>query len=230
MSIGEKLTTIAENQQKVFDAGFDKGTYDRDLQIWKAITMNGTRHNDSNGYYRAFQRTDFTGYTFVKPVAPKGSNSCDGMFYEYMGTHLPKNLDLSGLSPSANIGGIFSWATSLLEIYDIGLPAMNSYSWSNSYNVKKIEILRVHEGTGFGLSTLSALEEITFEGVIGKNLNLSSSTKLKYESLMNIIGCLKDYSEDTSGTTHTLTIGTTNQNKLSAAEKAIVTQKGWTLA
>jgi hypothetical protein len=47
---------------------------------------------------------------------------------------------------------------------------------------------------------------------------------------MNIIDHLKDYSEDTSGTTHTLTIGTTNQDKLTDAEKQIVTDKGWTLA
>jgi uncharacterized protein YndB with AHSA1/START domain len=45
---------------------------------------------------------------------------------------------------------------------------------------------------------------------------------------MNIIGCLSDYSG--SGTTHTCTIGTANLAKLTDAEKAIATEKGWTLA
>lgn len=237
MSIADKAATIsannvtiAENEQKVYDAGYDKGVYDRDLLIWKAITMNGTRHNDSNGYYYAFQRTDFTGYTFVKPIAPTGGVTCQGMFYEYMGKYLPGNLDLSGLSPSTNISQLFTWATSLLEVPDIGLPAMNHYHFTVMRSCKKIEIVRVHEGTTYLIGDFGNLESITFEGVIGKNINLSSAPKLNHDSLMNIINCLKDYSADTSGTTHTLTIGTANVAKLTAEQQQIAIDKGWTIA
>jgi hypothetical protein len=45
---------------------------------------------------------------------------------------------------------------------------------------------------------------------------------------MNVINILKDYSG--SGTTYTLTLGSTNLAKLTDAEKAIATEKGWTLA
>ena len=46
---------------------------------------------------------------------------------------------------------------------------------------------------------------------------------------MSIINCLKDYSTDTSGTSHTVTLGTTNLAKLTDEQKAIATEKGWSL-
>ncbi|MBO5955586.1 MAG: hypothetical protein J6Q10_02165, partial [Clostridia bacterium] len=68
-------------------------------------------------------------------------------------------------------------------------------------------------------------------GKIGKNgFSVSDSKKLSYDSLMSIINALKDYSTDTSGTTYTVTLGTTNLAKLTNEEKAIATQKGWSLA
>jgi hypothetical protein len=44
---------------------------------------------------------------------------------------------------------------------------------------------------------------------------------------MSIIYALKDYSG--TSTSKTVTLGTTNLNKLTEAEKAIATQKGWSL-
>ena len=50
------------------------------------------------------------------------------------------------------------------------------------------------------------------------------SNKLTHNSLMSIINNLAEVS-----TTKTLTLGSTNLNKLTADEKAIATNKGWTL-
>jgi hypothetical protein len=72
------------------------------------------------------------------------------------------------------------------------------------------------------------LQNLTIEGVIGKTgFNVSNSTKLTHDSLMSIINALET---KTSGTTGTVTLGATNLAKLTDAEKAIATQKGWTLA
>lgn len=73
------------------------------------------------------------------------------------------------------------------------------------------------------------LEEIRIEGEIGQNgLSFLQSTKLTHDSLMSIINALQD--KTSAGGTWVLTIGTANLAKLTDAEKAIATQKGWTLA
>ena len=60
-----------------------------------------------------------------------------------------------------------------------------------------------------------------------QNISVSikfQSNKLTHDSLMSIINNLAEVS-----TTQTLTLGSTNLNKLTADEKAIATNKGWTL-
>ena len=60
---------------------------------------------------------------------------------------------------------------------------------------------------------------------IGANLDISSSTKFTREALLEIIGNLK-----TVTSTNNLTMGATNLAKLTEEDKAIATNKGWTLA
>lgn len=57
------------------------------------------------------------------------------------------------------------------------------------------------------------------------NLDLSSSTKLTHDSLMNVI----NKAADVTSSPKTLTLGSTNLAKLTTDEKAIATNKGWTL-
>ena len=70
----------------------------------------------------------------------------------------------------------------------------------------------------------SALEQIHMIN-INANLSISASTKFTREALLEIIGNLK---AQTSGT-KTLTMGATNLAKLTDEDKAIATNKGWTL-
>lgn len=60
---------------------------------------------------------------------------------------------------------------------------------------------------------------------IGISLDISPSTKFTREALLEIIGNLKNVTD-----TMTLYIGTTNLAKLTEEDKAIATNKGWTLA
>ncbi len=69
------------------------------------------------------------------------------------------------------------------------------------------------------------LANIVIEGKIGQNIDFSNSPLLTHDSLMSIINALLETSE-----TKTLTIGTKNLAKLNDSDKAIATQKGWTLA
>lgn len=75
------------------------------------------------------------------------------------------------------------------------------------------------------------LRDLIIDGIIYiSGIDLKRCTSLSHDSLMSVINALADYSSDTSGTTHSLVLGATNLAKLSDEEKAIATQKGWTLS
>ena len=71
----------------------------------------------------------------------------------------------------------------------------------------------------------TSIEEIHMIN-INANLDISASTKFTREALLEIIGNLK---AQTSGSKK-LTMGSTNLAKLTDEDKAIATNKGWTLA
>ncbi len=73
-----------------------------------------------------------------------------------------------------------------------------------------------------------ALEDIAIEGIIGADISFADSNKLTHDSLMSIINALKDFSGTT--TTKTLTLHADSKALLTDSEKAIATQKGWTIA
>ena len=59
------------------------------------------------------------------------------------------------------------------------------------------------------------------------SFNISSAIYLTHESLMSVLESLGDI---TGSATQTLTIGSKNLAKLTDEEKAIATNKGWSLA
>lgn len=61
---------------------------------------------------------------------------------------------------------------------------------------------------------------------ISADLDISSSTKFTREALLEILGNLKALTSETK----TLIMGSTNLAKLTDEDKAIATNKGWTLA
>ena len=74
----------------------------------------------------------------------------------------------------------------------------------------------------------SSLEHVTIEnGFNCGNLNLSASTRYSVETMVSWFNALADRTGQTS---FTLTIGAANLNKLTDEQKAIATNKNWTLA
>ena len=245
MSIAEKLTTIAENMQKVYDAGkasagdsggYEEGYSQAESDFWDAFQQNGNR----TFYEYGFCNTAFEPLRPKHKVVPTSRTIC---MFEYANVKKIEKayFDFSKASVTSQGGSstsgyyaTFRYCYELEEIEDVGMPAGGLYNTFNRcHNLHTISILRVLENTGFNgtFSHCFALENITIDGVIGQNgLVLSDSTKLTHDSLMSIITALKDYSTDTSGTQWVVTLGTTNLNKLTDAQKAMATQKGWTLA
>ena len=113
---------------------------------------------------------------------------------------------------------------------DITVTANNlTGTFQGCTNLKTIRKLTVNENMTYTavFRGCSALENITVAGVIGNNFEIKDSP-LTAASAKSIISALKDYAG--TGEAYTCTLGAKTLAKLTDAEKAIATQKGWTLA
>lgn len=115
---------------------------------------------------------------------------------------------------------------------DMSKAINTTYAFGSDANVVKIEKLILSKSTPFynTFQLARKLEEITIEGTIGQNgFSVQWSDKLTHDSLLSILNALEDKTSDESGTTWTIGLGPTNIAKLTENEKAIATQKGWTI-
>lgn len=231
LKVSDKIN--AQEFPEKIDEVYEKGILHGQEDFWRMFTNNGERKS----YYYAFFDADFSGETIPEGLCrPRLKNSSframDRMFSSYKGTTIPKGIDCSSIDLRTSIGAqVFYQSSYLTEIYDMGIcSADNMTGWYGyCYALKKIEKIRVDENTMYSTTfqQTTELQDVTFEGIIGQNLTMSDCKKLTRASLLNIISCLKDYSSDTSGTTHDLIIGTTNLAKLSDDERKQIEDKGW---
>lgn len=220
MSIADKLTAIAENEQKVYDAG--------STNLLNHLTNNKERYDFSKFFYGA----DCTGLTFDSTFF-ENATTTNSLFYLYQGTELPKGVIMPKATSIGNSG--FGAAYYITEIYDMQIPVQST--WNNCFNSCgelvtigfpiKSDVNTVFPNIFYGCRELV---NVTFDGEIGQNISMSACTKLSHDSLMSLINTLYDYKAEGSTTTRTATLGATNLAKLTDTEKAIATQKGWTLA
>ena len=126
----------------------------------------------------------------------------DSMFYDCSKLTTVPLFDTSNV---ADMTSMFSNCSSITTVpqFDIAKVMYIGNIFSNCYRLEEIHMININA-----------------------NLNISSSTKFTREALLEIIGNLK---AQTSGT-KTLTMGSTNLAKLTDEDKAIATNKGWTLA
>ena len=99
-------------------------------------------------------------------------------------------------------------------------------AWLNCTILATMPQLNLSSGTDFthtwaGCSSLTTLGGF---GAIKESIDLSASTKLTVESIMNVVN------QAATVTGKTMTLGSTNLAKLSDEQKAVATSKGWTLA
>lgn len=189
MSIAEKFETIA-------DAVYGKGKANESIAWIDAITNHGKRTQYSN--VGIFGYTDFSNFEFAKPLVIKGNP--DSLFRAYRGAKLPRQQDID-LREATTVYRTFSYITkdygAAKYIPDYGIPAVDEYNqtYDNSTAIETIEIIRCYENTTFTSNAFTNcvnLKNVTFEGIIGKSINLSWSP-LSVESMKNIIEHLMDY-------------------------------------
>ena len=123
--------------------------------------------------------------------------------------------------------------TSTKKTIDWSNATSTNYAFSSCPSLIEIVLLIVSKTTPYHTSTFSGLTnlvEMRMGGTLGQNgFDISKATKLSVESLLSILHALENKSTDTSGTSWVCTLGTENLAKLSDSQKAIATQKGWSL-
>lgn len=132
-----------------------------------------------------------------------GINEASGMFNTSRVSHVPP-IKLSGVNSVSNL---FKDCSCLKTVDSLEFPIYSS-------------------ATGNWFAGCTALENITFAGSWKSVINLSVSP-LTVNSMLSLFSAMYDYSTSTSS--RTATLGTANLAKLTDEQKAIATNKNWTL-
>lgn len=232
-----KLTTIAENEQKVYDNGVADGKRAEYDMFWDSFQRNGNRTD----YVQAFKRWE---NEYIRPkykVVPKSETITDGTtpdvsrYYELI-TGCPnlkkiekEYFDLSqyhnenGYAESSSYGNYYTFSNNpnLEEIEDVGMQPYayyNTFRWCKKLHT--IEVIRSNENTTFNSAFLHDtpnLQNIRIEGVIPKNFSVQYSPLLSPTSLKSIVKHLKDYLGTSSEYAYTLTVETSAWEALVSA-------------
>ena len=201
MSIAEKLTAVAENQQKVYDAGFTAG---------KAI--GGGTESLPAGYLKV--DPTWTNFSYLCQNRPsivaslKYSDTANGTtFVSTFQSCEVNSIPSLDLRKGTNFSGTFAYSSSIEEIGEIDIS--NATAVANMF-----------------LST-SGLKRITFvPGCIKLSLSFAQSKLLEDTAIQSIIDGLADL---TGQTQQTLTLHNAVGSKLTDEQKATLTAKNWNL-
>ena len=213
MSIAEKLTTIAENEQRVFEAG-KKSEYDA---FWDNYQQNGNRTNYTTAFGSCWNVDLFKPKYSIRPT------SAYFMFYNNTGAMInigevaEDYFDALGIELDYSKAGHCQYAIAALHakrfkkldfssaISTTNLFYLHNNVINNNNSVEEIDEFVSSEITTYENSTFqhaTHLREIRFTGVIAKGVvNFQWNTKLSKASIESIVNAL---SPNTSGLTCTL--------------------------
>lgn len=225
MSIAEKLTTIAENEQRVFEAG-------------RRSFMETYQGNATDGSY-LFASPAWGKSTFY-PVKDISLQIRTFYYFSWFKTpyiDLAQRLEDCGVKIlPVTTGGAYTetftncHVTRLPELDFSRIPTQSfERTFYNAQLLVTIDKLILGEHTGTFNSTFercNALKNIVIEGTIASSISFSSSP-LTLDSIRSIIASLKDYSGTT--TTKTLTLKATASQNLTDEDRQNITNKGWSL-
>lgn len=228
------LTDVSNEIDKVYDAGVELGKSVGQSEFWD----NFQNHGEPMSYASFFNNPSpsifypWNEHTFKPQYQIKPTNA-NSMFMRTAIKDCQAILDID-FSLCENFitmcQEMYSGFTHL-GVIDARNATTLEAAFKNCRSVVTIDklILKDDGSQKIGqFATLAyGLTNIVIEGVIGTSTEFNGG-RLTHDSLMSIINALKDYAG--SGTTYKLTLGATHLGKLTDEEKAIATQKGWTLA
>ena len=137
------------------------------------------------------------------------------------------------LSNGSSFYSAWGFCSSLKEFPALDLHNGNSFgtAWVYCTSLTTFPALDLHNGTYFGgaWNNCTSLTTLGGFGAIKESIDLSASAKLTVDSIMNVITQAANLNE-LGITDKTMTLGSTNLAKLTDEQKAVATNKGWTLA
>lgn len=168
--------------------------------------------------------------TSIPQLDTRSVTAMNLMFYQCQSLTSIPQLDTSN---AVKMNSMFSNCISLISVPQ--LDTSNATTMNNMFSncssltsVPRLDATNLTDaGTMFGRS-FNPLDKFTdFGGLtnLKVDLDLTPCSKLTHDSLMNVI----NEAANVTTSPKTLTLGTTNLNKLTDEEKAIATNKGWIL-
>lgn len=151
------------------------------------------------------------GCTALKHVDRLYTENVTTFVYAFHGCSQLQEIDGLITSNATTLGECFHNCSSLVRI-------------NSPLNVSKVTSQLDTTFTG-----CSSLEELRFSGTLKADTWLIGAPKLTLESLQSVIDSLADLTREAVPTTKRIYFGAKNTAKLSAAQLATVTDKGWTL-
>ena len=151
------------------------------------------------------------GCTALKSVPRLYTNNVTTFVYAFYGCAALEEIDGLLTDSATTLGECFHNCSSLVAI-------------NSSLNVSSIVSQLDTTFTG-----CANLEDLEFSGSLKVDTWLSGAPKLTLDSLLSVIDSLADLNQLAVPTNKKITFGARNKAKLSAAQLALVTDKGWTL-
>lgn len=226
-TVAEKLVQIAENEKAVYQSGFDEGYdegynkgYDEGLDadayekgkqaeydaFWDACQVNGTRTNYRTAFaWLSWRDANFKPKYDIKPI------NAYSMFTNTRISDIWGCLERAGVvldtSEATDMTYICSEQNycSRIGVLDFRKATSSTGAFYYANAVETIDKIIVNENNVYTnwFGGCKIIKNITFEGVIGNNLNISGCTALTIASIENIINHLSDTS---TGKTLTLSL------------------------
>ena len=151
------------------------------------------------------------GCTALKSVPRLYTGNVTTFVYAFYGCTALQEIDGLITTAATTLGECFHNCSSLVRI-------------GNPLNVSNLTSQMDTTFTG-----CANLEDLEFSGSLKVDTWLSGAPKLTLASLQSVIDSLADLNQLAVPTTKKITFGARNKAKLSAAQLALVTDKGWTL-
>ena len=187
------------------NGNFGQHVFENCPNLTTVILPNNATKLDDYMFYENAGLTNINIPTSLKNVGSRGFYNCSSL----TSIILPEGVTVIGTN-------VFYGCTSLKTVY---LPSSITTAINNCLTATSSSYYLFHNCT--------ALEDVQLGQNWNMSLRLNVSNNLTVNSMVAMFNSLKDLTGDTA---KTLTLGSTNLAKLTDEQKAIATNKNWTLA